>query len=89
MFYLQSSGFKVVAATEKTNSSVYDIDLTGPTAIVMGAEDSGISPALLKTADELARLPLKGEIGSLNVSVACGVFLYESLRQRMAVQEGS
>lgn len=89
MFYLQSSGFKVVAATEKTNSSVYDIDLTGPTAIIMGAEDSGISPALLKTADELARLPLKGEIGSLNVSVACGVFLYESLRQRMAGQEGS
>lgn len=88
-FYLQSSGFKVIAATEKTNKTVYDLDLTGPTAIIMGAEDTGISPALLKTSDELAKLPLKGEIGSLNVSVACGVFLYEGLRQRMAAQVGS
>ena len=84
IFYLQASGISVIAATEKTDTTIYDLSFTGPTAIIMGSEDSGIHPALLKLADEQARLPLLGEIGSLNVSVACGVFLYEALRQRMA-----
>ncbi len=82
VFYLKASGITVVAATEKTNNLVYDVDLKGPTAIIMGAEDTGISPSILKEADHLAKLPLLGEIGSLNVSVACGVFLYEVVRQR-------
>lgn len=82
VYYLQASGVKVVAATEKASGTIYESDLTVPVALVMGAEDSGVSNAILKTADELTRLPMKGTIGSLNVSVACGAFLYEILRQR-------
>lgn len=83
IYYLQASGIKVVGATEKTETSLYDLDLNTPLAIVMGAEDKGISPSVMKLLDERAALPLKGEIGSLNVSVACGAFLYEVVRQRL------
>lgn len=82
VFYMQASGIQVVAATEKTENTLYDVPLTGSTAIVMGAEDRGISPSVLKSAGHKARLPMYGNIGSLNVSVACGVFLYEVVRQR-------
>lgn len=82
VFYLQASGIKTIAATEKTESSVYDISFKEPCAIIMGSEDVGISPSILKVVDDKAKLPLLGEIGSLNVSVACGVFLYEAVRQR-------
>ncbi len=82
VFYLQSSGIEVIAATEKTEHSIYDINFKVPCAIIMGSEDSGISPSILKTVDHKAKLPLMGEIASLNVSVACGVFLYEAVRQR-------
>ncbi|TAF61293.1 MAG: hypothetical protein EAZ58_12905, partial [Flavobacterium sp.] len=67
---------------EKTEKSLYDVTLSGPTAIVMGAEDRGINPSVLKIIDEKAKLPMFGTIGSLNVSVACGAFLYEAVRQR-------
>ncbi len=83
IFYLQASGLTVVAATEKTKDTLYDIQLNVPLAIVMGAEDKGVSPSVLKTVDHHAKLPMLGEIASLNVSVACGVFLYEVLRQRL------
>ncbi|MDO5104705.1 23S rRNA (guanosine(2251)-2'-O)-methyltransferase RlmB [Capnocytophaga sp.] len=83
VYYLQGSGVKVLAATEKTDSLLYQVPMTQPLAIIMGAEDTGISPALLKLADAKAKLPMVGEIGSLNVSVACGVFLYEVMRQRL------
>ncbi|MCB0375048.1 MAG: 23S rRNA (guanosine(2251)-2'-O)-methyltransferase RlmB [Sinomicrobium sp.] len=82
VYYLQASGIKTVAATEKATTTVYDIALTMPVAVIMGAEDKGITPSLLRIADEKARLPMYGDTGSLNVSVACGVFLYEALRQR-------
>ncbi|MGS2764973.1 23S rRNA (guanosine(2251)-2'-O)-methyltransferase RlmB [Sinomicrobium sp. M5D2P9] len=82
VFYLQASGIQVIAATEKTEDTLYDLQLDTPLAIVMGAEDKGISPSVLKSADHRARLPMYGSIGSLNVSVACGVFLYEVVRQR-------
>lgn len=82
VFHLQASGVKIVAATEKTSNEIYDVSLKESVAIVMGAEDKGISPSLLKLADEKAKLPLMGTIGSLNVSVACAVFLYEVVRQR-------
>ncbi|WP_411031126.1 23S rRNA (guanosine(2251)-2'-O)-methyltransferase RlmB [Spongiimicrobium sp. 3-5] len=82
VFYLQASGINVVAATEKTTDMVYDVSFKQGSAIVMGAEDKGISPSILKASDKLAKLPLLGEIDSLNVSVACGVFLYEAVRQR-------
>lgn len=82
VFYLQASGIKIVSATEKATDSIYDVPLTGSIAIVMGAEDKGISPSILKASDYTAKLPLLGEIESLNVSVACAVFLYETVRQR-------
>ena len=83
IYYLQSSGINVIAATEKTDALIYDINLSTPTAIVMGAEDIGIAASVLKIVDKKAKLPLHGEIDSLNVSVACGAFLYEAVRQRL------
>jgi 23S rRNA (guanosine2251-2'-O)-methyltransferase len=82
IFYLQGSGIKTVAATEKTDQNLYDIALNEPLAIIMGSEDRGINPSVLKIVDEKAKLPMFGSIGSLNVSVACGAFLYEVVRQR-------
>jgi 23S rRNA (guanosine2251-2'-O)-methyltransferase len=82
IFYLQGSCIKTVAATEKTDQNIYDISLNEPVAIIMGSEDRGINPSVLKIVDEKAKLPLFGTIGSLNVSVACGAFLYETVRQR-------
>lgn len=82
VYYLQACGVQVVAATEKAKDSIFETDLTPPTAIVMGSEGKGVSPAVLKAADRTAHLPMVGPIGSLNVSVACGVFLYETVRQR-------
>jgi 23S rRNA (guanosine2251-2'-O)-methyltransferase len=82
IFFLQGSGIKTVAATEKTDQTIYDIELNEPVAIIMGSEDRGINPSVLKIVDEKAKLPLFGTIGSLNVSVACGALLYEAVRQR-------
>ncbi|MFK8058809.1 MAG: 23S rRNA (guanosine(2251)-2'-O)-methyltransferase RlmB [Polaribacter sp.] len=83
IFLLQAAGIKTVAATEKTDASIYDIDFKQPLAIIMGSEHRGVNPSILKMADYKAKLPLLGEIESLNVSVACGSFLYETVRQRM------
>jgi len=80
--FLKSSGFKTIITADKGSDLLYDIDLTGPVAIVMGAEDTGVSPDLFKLADSLVRIPIKGKIGSLNVSVAAGVMIYEVVRQR-------
>ena len=82
VYYLQASGIQVVAANEKAKDSVFEADLTPATAIIMGSEGKGVTPAVLKAADKTARLPMVGSIASLNVSVACGVFLYEAVRQR-------
>jgi 23S rRNA (guanosine2251-2'-O)-methyltransferase len=82
IFLLQGSGIKTVAATEKTEHTIYDISLNEPIAIIMGSEDRGINPSVLKIVDEKAKLPMFGTISSLNVSVACGAFLYEAVRQR-------
>jgi len=82
VFYLQASGIKVIAATEKTDQLLYDISFRDPCAIIMGSEDKGINPSVLNIVDEKAKLPILGEIESLNVSVACGAFLYEVVRQR-------
>lgn len=83
MFHLQASGIKVIAATEKTDNTIYDVSFSGPCAIIMGSEGRGINPSVLKLVDDKAKLPMFGSIGSLNVSVACGAFLYEALRQRL------
>ena len=67
VYYLQENGFQIVAATEKTDKQLYDIDFTKPTAVVMGSEGKGISQS----------------IGSLNVSVAASIIMYEAVRQRV------
>ena len=82
VYYLQQSGLKIVCATEKTEKVIYTADLRGPLAIVMGNEEKGISKQILKVADERVKLPLRGEIGSLNVSAACAAVMYEAVRQR-------
>jgi len=82
VFYMQASGIKVIAATEKTENTLYNISFKDPCAIIMGSEGRGINPSTLKVVDEKAKLPLLGDIESLNVSVACGAFLYEVIRQR-------
>jgi len=83
VFYLQGSGITTVAATEKTENNIYDIDFKGGIAIIMGSEDKGVNPSVLKIVDQKAKLPMYGTISSLNVSVACGAFLYEVVRQRL------
>ncbi|WP_177761174.1 23S rRNA (guanosine(2251)-2'-O)-methyltransferase RlmB [Flavobacterium sp. I3-2] len=83
IFYLQGSGYVTVAATEKTENNIYDINFNQPIAIIMGSEDKGVNPSVLKIVDEKAKLPMYGTISSLNVSVACGAFLYEAVRQRL------
>jgi len=83
IYTLQSSDIKIVAATEKTEDLLYDVDFKQPIAIVMGSEHRGVNPSVLKIIDYKAKLPLLGEIDSLNVSVACGAFLYEAIRQRI------
>ncbi len=79
---LQQSGVQVVACTEKATAELYDIDFSLPTAILMGSEEDGISENLLEQADFATKIPMIGKIGSLNVSVATGVILYEAVRQR-------
>lgn len=82
--YLQESGVQVVGCTEKTEQQIYDIDFNVPVAIVMGAEDTGISSGVMRKAGHLAAIPMKGNINSLNVSVSAAVILYEAIRQRMS-----
>lgn len=85
--YLKQSGLKLVGATEKSNDLMYDVPLTGAVAVVMGAEDTGLSDYALRHCDHLVRIPLYGDIGSLNVSVASGVLLYEAIRQKRMQKE--
>lgn len=80
---LHGNGFKVVGASEKSAELYTKVDFTTPVVIVMGAEDTGLSAEVLRRCDELAAIPIKGKVGSLNVAVACGVMLYEAVRQRM------
>ena len=79
---LHENGYKVVGASEKSDLNYTNIDFTVPVTIVMGAEDAGISNEVVKKCDDLAAIPILGKVGSLNVSVACGVILYEAVRQR-------
>jgi 23S rRNA (guanosine2251-2'-O)-methyltransferase len=82
LHFLRESGIQIIACTEKATDVLYDIDLNTPLALIMGSEEDGISPQLLKDADRLAKIPMRGKISSLNVSVAAGISIYEALRQR-------
>ncbi|UKJ05945.1 23S rRNA (guanosine(2251)-2'-O)-methyltransferase RlmB [Solitalea lacus] len=80
--FLKDSGLQLVACTEKTDNLLTEVDYTGPTAIIMGSEEDGISPEYMKYCDARAKIPMLGEIASLNVSVSAGIILYEAVRQR-------
>ena len=75
-------GLTVCAATEKGATDYLSVDFTRPMLLIMGSEDTGISSDLLKLSDVRARLPICGDVQSLNVSVAAGIFMYEMMRQR-------
>lgn len=81
--YLKNSGFKVVAVSEKADINYTTASYTEPTALVMGAEDSGISDEVIRECDTFVSIPMFGSISSLNVSVAAGILIYEVVRQRL------
>ena len=81
--FLKNSGLQVVAATEKTDKDYFTVDLSIPTAIIMGSEEDGVSPAYLKKTDHKVRIPIIGATESLNVSVATGVLVFEAVKQRI------
>lgn len=82
MDVLRLNGIQILGTQMKGSVPVYESDLTIPSVIVMGAEDTGISKEVLKRADQLIRIPMVSNFDSLNVSVAAGMILYEALRQR-------
>jgi 23S rRNA (guanosine2251-2'-O)-methyltransferase len=80
--FLKESGLKVICAVEKSSTAADRSLLTGPAALILGSEDKGISRELLALADHMVRIPISGNISSLNVSVAAGILIYEIMRQR-------
>lgn len=82
---LQASGLKIVAASEKARDVYTETELRLPLGLVLGAEDEGVSEEVLRRADHIVRIPQVGAIGSLNVSVAAGILIYEIVRQGAAV----
>lgn len=83
LFYIQQCGLRIVACTEKSNTPSYETNLRGSVAIIMGSEKDGITSDLINLADVACRIPMRGEIASLNVGVATGMMLYEKLRQEL------
>jgi len=80
---LKERDIRIIGTAEDAPQSLYGLDLTGPVALVLGAEGGGMRPLTSRTCDELVRLPMAGAVESLNVSVASGVCLYEAVRQRL------
>ncbi|MDD2490949.1 MAG: 23S rRNA (guanosine(2251)-2'-O)-methyltransferase RlmB [Bacteroidales bacterium] len=82
VYYLIENGFQIVSATEKGDISIYDIDFKKPTAVIMGSEDKGVSDSILAISEYKAQIPQAGKIGSLNVSVAASIIMFEAMRQK-------
>ena len=80
---LQEAGVWLIGTSDDATKSLYEVDLTGPVAIVMGAEGEGMRRLTKETCDELVSIPMLGAVESLNVSVASGICLYEATRQRL------
>jgi len=80
---LHLNGIKVFASELSAKKNVFDCNFSEPCAIVMGSEEKGIYPALIKICDEKFKIPMPGDFESLNVSVATGMILYEAMKQRM------
>lgn len=83
LFYLQQSGLRLVACTEKAKNKLYEVNLRGSVAIILGSEEDGITQDLINMADISTKIPMRGEIASLNVGVAAGMVLYEKTRQEL------
>ena len=83
MFLLKEKEIEIIGADEKSNSSVFDFKFSKKTAIVMGSEGKGISKSILNLCDKTLKIPMKGKIDSLNVSVACGIILAELSRGKL------
>jgi 23S rRNA (guanosine2251-2'-O)-methyltransferase len=83
IFYMQQSGMRIVACTEKSKVPLYEVNLRGSVAIILGSEEDGITSDLLNMADIKAKIPMRGNIASLNVGVSAGVILYEKTRQEL------
>lgn len=81
---LIASGLRIVAASEKATDNYFNISLTGPVALVVGSEEKGIHSEILKVANHLVKIPMRGSVESLNVSVACGILAFEIVKQRLA-----
>ena len=81
LIFLKNSGLKIIAATENAHDIYYQTDLTGPAALLLGAEDTGIPDEYLRMADVTVKIPVKGKISSLNVSSAAAVLMYEMVKQ--------
>lgn len=81
--WLQNYGLKIVGCSEKTTTTAFQADLRGPLALLLGSEDLGIAPERLALCDEVVKLPMRGKIASLNVSVAAGALLYQVVHQRL------
>lgn len=84
MYYFRESDFQLVAASEKAEDEMYDVNFRKASVIVMGSEGSGISEPVLSLCTVGARIPMAGETGSLNVSVAAALVMFEAVRQRMS-----
>ncbi|MFL2566365.1 MAG: 23S rRNA (guanosine(2251)-2'-O)-methyltransferase RlmB [Schleiferiaceae bacterium] len=80
--YLEESGLQIIGCSEKANSYISDINFSNPSAIVLGSEEDGISSSVWKGCNIHAKIPMVGDLASLNVSVAAGIILYESVRQK-------
>ena len=83
LFYIQQCGLRVVACTEKASVPLYETNLRGSVVVIMGSEMDGITSDLINMADISCKIPMRGEIASLNVGVATGMVLYEKLRQEL------
>jgi len=81
--YLKNSGLQIIACTEKTDQSIYEVNFSGPIAIIMGSEEDGISGEYLKMVDQKGKIPMTGNIASLNVSVSTALAVYEAVRQKL------
>jgi 23S rRNA (guanosine2251-2'-O)-methyltransferase len=79
---LSDEGVTVIGLDASGTTAYYEEDLTGPVAFVIGGEDSGVNPTLIAKCDKVVRIPMRGHLDSLNVSVATGIVLYERLRQQ-------
>lgn len=87
IYSLKSMGITIIACTEKTSNSIYELDLKQPICWILGDEGKGISPNILKLCDYKVSIPMYGQISSLNVSVAAGIAFYETQKQRNKISK--